>query len=69
MKYLLLFVVLIFSGCTKTVYVDKIVYVDVPVKCNTPATDCSEEGSLTQGTMSEILMCIYDLREANKVCK
>jgi len=69
MKYLILLSMVIFSGCTKTVYVDRPVYVDVPVKCNVPDTFCSEQGSLKEGTISELLRCIYDLRESAKVCK
>lgn len=49
-------------------YVDRIVEVKVLVKCKTPETFCDKEGSLREGTMSEVLRCIYELRESKKVC-
>jgi len=63
------FILIGFSGCTKKVYIDVPVYVDVPVKCETPKTFCSEEGSLREGTIEELLMCISELRESNKGCR
>lgn len=67
--YLMLFAPMVFSGCAQnTVYVDRIVEVKVPVKCVTPKTFCDKEGSLREGSMNELLSCIYELRESKKVC-
>ena len=73
-----IFALLVFSGCSckyvplvacEIEYKDRPVEVKVPVKCATPDTFCSKEGSLQGGTIGELLGCIYELRESNKVCK
>ena len=76
--YLMLFVLVVFSGCScKSVpfvaceveYITETQEVLVPQKCSSPDTFCSKEGSLKEGTMSELLRWVYDLRESNKYCK
>lgn len=63
----LLLGVLLFSGC-KTVYVDRPVYVKVPVKCIVNDVECTLEG-----TDSEIVLklaeCIIDLKQEAKRCQ
>ena len=74
----MLFVLTVFNGCScKSVpfvscdvqYVDRNVTVNIPVRCNVPTTFCSEEGSLHEGTIVELLKCIVELREASTVCQ
>ena len=67
--FYLIFVILAFSGCTKTVYIDRVKYVDVPVKCIVPDVNCSTAGLNDVGVVSEMIRCIFDLKEASKVCK
>ena len=78
--YILLGIVgiVVFSGCScknvpgvkcETIYVDREVKVNVPIKCKTPDTFCDDPGSLKKGTMNELLGCVYELRESTKVCK
>jgi len=67
--FFLIFVILAFSGCTKTVYVDRVKYVNIPVKCDVPNVECSTQGKNDVEIVSEMIRCIYDLKEAAKVCK
>ena len=68
--FLTLFMIMVTSGCsTKTIYVDREVEVKVPIKCTVPDTFCSKPGSLKEGTITGLLACIADLREASKFCK
>jgi hypothetical protein len=67
--FFLIFAILAFSGCTKTVYVDRVKYVDIPVKCRVPSVECSTQGKNDVEIVSEMIRCIYDLKEAAKVCK
>lgn len=66
-----------FTGCScKNVpgvsceiqYIDRVTEVKVPVKCEIPETFCDKEGSLREGSMNELLSCVYELRESKKVC-
>lgn len=58
------------TGCAeKIIYKDRTVEVKVPVKCKTPDTFCDKDGSLREGTMNELLGCIYELRQSTRVCK
>ena len=70
--FLTLLSITVFSGCTpqtKTVYVDRDIEVFIPQKCYVKKTFCSEEGSLREGTLAEFMRCVYELREAAKVCQ
>ena len=68
---------LAFSGCSckgvpfvtcETEYVTDTKTVYVPQKCIPKATFCTEEGSLKAEDISDLLRCIYELRESNKSC-
>ena len=63
---------MVFSAgcCSKEVqYVDRNVTVNVPVKCHSPDTFCSKEGSLFTSEVEILLSCIAELRESNQFCK
>ena len=51
-------------------YVPEPYEVKIPVQsCIPPKTFCSSDGSLRQGTLNELLMCITALRNSNNKCK
>lgn len=66
-----LFSMVTFSGCTRTVikYVDKPYPVEVPVKCVVPDVNCSFDRGTKTEVISSMLECIIDLKKAGKVCK
>ena len=71
---LMLFVALTFQACSlcedKLVYVDREVYVNVPVKCIVPYTDCSIDNNASDGEIVIALVkCIIDMKETRKVCR
>jgi hypothetical protein len=68
MLSVLLISTLIFSGCTKTVYVDRPVKVKIPVKCKVPSTDCTVGGSDPEVVVG-LGKCIIDLKQSIKVCQ
>lgn len=44
--------------------------VKVPVKCTVPKTDCSIDQNATEvEVVQKLLECIYDLKQASKVCQ
>jgi len=68
---LITFVILIpivFSGCTKTVYVDKPEPYAVPVKCNVPEVHCTWEGTDVE-VLIGVMKCLSDYKRANEVCR
>lgn len=76
MKYsvpLMLFVILAFSGCTRTVYVDRKVEVNIPVPCIVPESKCATKAELADMNASAVVEATYQcvmLHEENeKVCK
>jgi hypothetical protein len=57
-----------FSGCTRTVYVDKPEPYAVPVPCKTPDVHCHWQGNDTE-VLVGVMKCLKDLKESNNVCK
>ena len=58
------------SGCTKTVYVDRPVRVDVPVKCVVEDADCPHLIDLNDSAaVDEMGRCILQMRENEKACR
>ena len=63
-------VMLIFTGCaTKTVYVDRIVEVKVPVKCVAPKVVEAKKQSNHVVTLADIIRERDELRESVKACQ
>jgi len=63
-------VMLIFTGCgTKTVYVDRVVEVKVPVKCVIPGVAPAISGVNYAVTLADIIRERDSLREAIEACK
>ena len=66
---------LILTSCSKcpeptTEYITKYEYVDVPIKCTTPNVSCSvDANSSYTDVVNELIICIYELKKANEVCK
>lgn len=62
---LMLFVMLIFSACTKTKveYVDREVKVYVPIVATIPMVDCDFNKSSDADVVIELYRCLYDTRE------
>ena len=67
---LIMFALLILSGCSakEPIYIDRVVKVDVPVKCKVPEVKCEYSGTYTE-TVKKMQYCIEDLKEAIGVCK
>ena len=62
--------VALLTGCAeKTVYVDRVVEVKVPVRCVVPKVECSKAGVNDAETLADIIRERDELREANKACK
>lgn len=62
--------VALLTGCAgKTVYVDRIVEVKVPVRCVAPEVEVSKAGVNDAETLADIIRERDELREANKACK
>lgn len=68
---LMLFVLLLFSGCStkEVVYVDRPVEVKVPVKCIVPETHCNFDKGTDTEVITSLRTCIEDLKKASEVCK
>jgi len=68
---LILFAILLFSGCCEKqmVYVDRPVEIKVPVSCVVPETKCDFKKDTDTEVITSLLMCIEDLRKNSEVCK
>ena len=61
-------ILIAFSGCTRTVYVDRVVKVNVPVPCKVGATDCVVSGSDAEVVIG-LTKCIIDMKQSIKACQ
>jgi len=78
MKYIIVFwvsifivalVIFAFTGCAgRTVYVDRVVTVKVPVKCEVKEVAKAEKRENSASTLADILRERDELREALKSC-
>lgn len=57
-----------FSGCTRTVYVDRPFEVKVPVPCKISNVSCNVGGSDAE-VVIDLAKCIVDLKQEIKVCQ
>lgn len=66
----IMFVIIVFSGCGKCepVFIEKIVKVNIPIKCVTPDVNCTFSGNDTE-VVAQMIGCIYEHKQAAKVCK
>lgn len=65
----MIFVMLVISGCTEKVFVDRPVEVKVPVKCKVPEVKCyPRQGTYTE-EVKELRMCVERHKQAAEVCK
>lgn len=69
--FLIISVLIISSGCQgKTIYLDKIVEVGIPIKCITPNVICEYKNNMTYTeVLNELRRCNKELIKANEVCK
>jgi hypothetical protein len=67
----MLFVILIFQGCSnkEIVYVDKPFEVKVPVKCLVPKTECDFNRETDTEVIHSLQECIVNFIENAKVCQ
>ena len=63
-----LFVVLLFSGCTKTIYVDKPIEIKVPVTCKVKDVPCHVVGTDPE-IVVKLTECIIDLKKEAERCR
>ena len=64
-----MFAIILFSGCAcKPTIVQKVVKVNVPIKCKIPTVDCIYTGNDSE-VVSQMVGCIYELKQASKVCQ
>jgi hypothetical protein len=68
---LIVFVVLLFSGCAEKeiIYRDVPVEVKVPTKCIIPDTHCDFNKSTDTEVITSLRTCIEDFRKNSKVCQ
>lgn len=66
---LMLFALLLFSGCSEKVYIDRPVYVDVPVACKVPDVHCDFNLATDTEVIVRLRTCIEDLKKSIEVCK
>lgn len=70
---LTLFVALVFSGCTKTVYVDRFLEKKVPVPCEVAEVECASTEEMADMNDSAVVVecyrCVDAHKEAAKVCQ
>lgn len=66
---LMIFVLLVISGCSEKVYVDRPVEVKVPVKCVVPEVICSAGKPTYTEEIQEMRLCIERYKQASAVCK
>ncbi len=71
MKYLILLALVIsFNGCeTKTIYVDKPVEVQIPIKCIIPTVEAPKKAQTYSESLLNIKEYVEKLQEAVKVCQ
>jgi hypothetical protein len=63
-------IIILLAGCAdKTIYVDRIVKVDVPVHCLVPDVNSSIKGKNDAESLLNIIKERDELREAIQVCK
>lgn len=68
-----IFISLTFNSCSLCqevveVEVDRPIYIDVPVSCTVPDTNCSWSDIPSNQIPIEMLKCIYDLKISIRVC-
>lgn len=63
------FALLVFSGCTKTIYEPFEVLVAAPVACTVPEPYCNHNKPTDTEVLTEARLCIKRLREALSACK
>jgi apolipoprotein N-acyltransferase len=67
---LVVLVILFFTGCAdKTVYVDRVVKVNVPVRCVAPNVNQSVKGKNDADSLLSIIKERDELREAIQSCR
>ena len=66
---LMLFVMLVTSGCAEKVYIDRPIEVKVPVKCLTPEVTCYPGRATYTEEIKELVMCVERHKQAAEVCK
>lgn len=68
---LMIFVIVLFSGCSnkEIVYMDRIVEIKTPVKCETPKVECNFNKVTDTEVLNEMRYCIEKLKKSNEVCK
>ena len=73
-RLLVVSTIVLFSGCSEkeckptTVYVDREVRVEVPIKCHPPDVQCEFSGVGSEPIV-KMLECIADQKRALEVCK
>jgi len=65
---LMIFVLLVISGCSEKVYVDTPVEVKVPVKCEVPKVVCTAGQATYTEEIREMRLCIERYKQAVAVC-
>lgn len=64
---------LLFVGCSwcepKVEYVDRVVKVNVPVKCKVPVVECDFNKDTDTEVIDTLVRCVSDLKKAEEVCK
>lgn len=63
-----LLTLMLFSGCTRTIYVDRPYEVKVPVPCKISTTPCHVAGSDAEVVIG-LAKCIVNLKHEIKVCQ
>ena len=60
-----------FNACCKPEikYIDKPIYIDIPVSCIVPDANCSFNRDTDTEVISSLLECIIEMKENEKVCK
>jgi hypothetical protein len=66
---LIVFASFLISGCTKTIYVDRVTKVNVPVPCTVPEVKCEFDKPTYTEVISELVRCIEEHKAAAAVCK
>ena len=66
---MILGVLVISTGCTEKVYVDRPVEVKVPVKCVVPEVKCYPGKATYTEEIAEMRICIERYKQAVEVCK
>ena len=70
---LTLFVALVFNGCTKTVYVDRVLEKKIPVSCEVAKVECASTQEMADMNDSAVAVecyrCVHAHKEAAKACQ